>query len=198
MPPRSVPMTHTQQDRINFLVTEEISIVDYDPLWATFFDQEAAFLRQTLPAKLVSRIEHFGSTAVPGLSAKPIIDVLVEVTSLKQTQLRIVPILREEGYEYFWRPVHDNRPPYYAWFIKRSSLGVRTHHIHMVEHDSELWDRLYFRDYLRIFPDEAVRYDKLKRSLAAAFPRDRVVYTDKKTEYIATITRRAKEYFLAK
>ena len=189
-------MTRAQQERIKFLVSEEISIVDYDPHWPTSFDEEATFLRETLPPNLLTRIEHFGSTAVLGLSTKPIIDILVEVTSLQQTRKRIVPLLRFEGYEYLWRPARDDQPPYYAWFIKRNPLGVRTHHIHMVEHDSELWDRLYFRDYLRAFPDEAARYDKLKRSLANAFPRDRVVYTERKTEYITSITKRAKEFFL--
>ena len=189
-------MTRAQQERIKFLVSEEISIVDYDPRWLLFFDQEAAFLRETLPPNLITRIEHFGSTAVPGLSAKPIIDILVEVSSLQQTRKRIVPILRSKGYEYFWRPVLGDQPPHYAWFIKRNPAGVRTHHIHMVEHDSELWDRLYFRDYLRAFPDEAARYDKLKRTLADVFPHDRVVYTERKTEYITMITERDQEFFL--
>jgi GrpB-like predicted nucleotidyltransferase (UPF0157 family) len=191
-------MTQSQQERINFLISEEISIVDYDPRWPMFFDQEVAFLRGMLPPNIITRIEHFGSTAVPRLSSKPIIDVLVEVTSLEQTQRQIVPILNDAGYEYLWRPVLGNDPPFYAWFIKRNSSGVRTHHIHMVEHDSELWDRLYFRDYLRTFADEAARYDKLKRSLAQAFPRDRVVYTEEKTKYITSVTQRAKEYFRAK
>jgi GrpB-like predicted nucleotidyltransferase (UPF0157 family) len=162
------------------------------------FNKEAALLRETLPPSLVTRIEHFGSTSVPGLSSKPIIDILVEVLSLEQTQRQIAPILQAAGYEYLWRPVRGNDPPFYAWFIKRNSNGVRTHHIHMVEHDSELWDRLYFRDYLRTFPDEAARYDELKRSLAEAFPRDRVTYTEKKTEYITSVTQRAKEYFQAR
>jgi GrpB-like predicted nucleotidyltransferase (UPF0157 family) len=179
-------------------MSEEISIVDYDPLWPILFDQEAAFLREMLPPNLITRIEHFGSTAVPRLSSKPIIDILVEVTSLELTRRQIAPILEEAGYEYLWRPGVGNTSPFYAWFIKRNSSGVRTHHIHMVEHDSELWERLYFRDYLRTFADEAARYDVLKRSLAQAFPRDRAVYTGKKTEYIASVTRRAKEYFQAK
>jgi GrpB-like predicted nucleotidyltransferase (UPF0157 family) len=191
-------MTHAQHDRIRFLVSEEIAIVDYDPRWPASFEQEAAILHQTLPVNIVTRIEHFGSTAVPGLSSKPIIDVLVEVTSLRQTRRHIVPILRTAGYEYFWRPVLGDRPPCYAWFIKRNPTGLRTHHIHMVEHDSELWDRLYFRDYLRTFRDEAVRYDTLKRSLAGTFPRDRVVYTEKKTDYIVAVTQKAKEYFQAR
>ncbi len=187
-------MTRGQQERIRVLVGEEISIVDYDPLWPTSFEQEAAFLRETLPPNLITRIEHFGSTAVPGLSAKPIIDILVEVTSLQQTRKRIVPLLRSEGYEYLWRPIRGDQPPYYAWFIKRNPAAVRTHHIHMVEHDSELWDRLYFRDYLRTFPDEAARYDKLKRSLAEAFPRDRVAYTERKTEHITAPRREPRTF----
>jgi GrpB-like predicted nucleotidyltransferase (UPF0157 family) len=188
-------MANSQEERIKFLISEEISIVDYDPLWPGSFDQEASFLRQTLPSNLVVRIEHFGSTSVPGLSSKPIIDMLVEVVSLQKARSQIVPILQTSGYEYLWRPVRGDDPPFYAWFIKRDLSGVRTHHIHMVEHDSELWDRLYFRDYLRSFPDEAARYDELKRSLVRAFPRDRVTYTEKKTDYICSVTQRAKEYF---
>jgi len=187
-------MTTSQQEKIAFLVSEEITIAEYDPRWPALFEQEAAFLRKTIPPNLITRIEHFGSTAVPGLPAKPIIDILVEVVSLKQAQRQIVPILEGEGYEYFWRPVFGDDPPCYAWFIKRNANGVRTHHIHMVEQDSPLWERLCFRDYLRAFPDEAARYSLLKRSLANAFPRDRVTYTEKKTDYIASVTRRAKEY----
>jgi GrpB-like predicted nucleotidyltransferase (UPF0157 family) len=191
-------MTRAQQERIKFLISEEVSISDYDPLWPMTFEEEAAFLRKALSPDLVTRIEHFGSTAVPGLSAKPIIDVLVEVTSLERARKVAVPILQARGYEYFWRPIRGDDPPCYAWFIRRNAAGVRTHHIHMVEHDSELWDRVYFRDYLRTFRDEAIRYDKLKRSLAGTFPRDRVGYTEKKTEYITAVTQKAKEYFRIK
>lgn len=190
-------MQKSLQDRIEELVREEISILPYNPEWPAMFDQEAAFLRRILPRDIMKRIEHFGSTAVPGLSAKPIIDILVEVSNLDDTKEQIVPKLEKEGYEYFWRPVLGDQPPYYAWFIKRNAQGVRTHHIHMVEADSELWERLQFRDYLQEFPDEARRYDELKRTLAGLYPRDRVAYTKRKTEYIAAITRKAKEYFSA-
>jgi GrpB-like predicted nucleotidyltransferase (UPF0157 family) len=120
---------------------------------------------------------------------------LVEVASLDETKRQIVPILETQGYEYFWRPTIDDQPPYYAWFIRRNSNGKRTHHIHMVEADSVLWDRLFFRDYLRRFPDEARRYENMKYSLAEVFHRDRISYTKKKTGYIAAITRKAKQYF---
>ncbi|MDP2860258.1 MAG: GrpB family protein [bacterium] len=170
-------MNKKLKNRIEELIKEEVSIVPYDPAWPKMFKDEAAFLREKLPKNLIKRVEHFGGTAVPGLSAKPIIDILVEIASLKETKRQIVPLLTAEGYEYFWRPAIGNEPPYYAWFIKRNAAGHRTHHIHMVEADSKLWDRLYFRDYLRQFPVEMKRYDELKKSLAEIYPNVRVAYT---------------------
>lgn len=188
-------MNGNLKQRIEELTREKISIARYNPEWPNLFKKEAAFLSRRLPKDMIKRIEHFGSTEVPGLSAKPIIDILVEVTSLEKTKKRIVPLLESEGYEYFWRPAIGNQPPYYAWFIKRNYQGKRTHHIHMVEAGSELWDRLYFRDYLREFPNEAKRYDKLKKSLSKKYSNDRVVYTKEKTDYIVSLTKKAKKYY---
>lgn len=184
-------MDYTLSRRIAKLTSEEISIVPYNPLWPDMFRKEEAFLRSVLPPSLIRRIEHFGSTAVPGLSAKPVIDILVEVTSLEATKQEIVPILEAHGYEYLWRPTIGDQPPWYAWFIKRDPSGVRTHHIHMVEADSELWDRLYFRDYLRKFPQEAQRYEQLKNDLQKKYSHDRVKYTAEKSAYIREVTERA-------
>ena len=189
-------MKKTLQQRIEEVVREEIRVVDYDPAWPGQFAEEEAFLWASLPENLVKRIEHFGSTAVPGLASKPVIDILVEVRSLEETQARIVPLLEADGYEYFWRPEFEG-PPYYAWFIKRNPSGERTHHLHMVEAGSNLWDRLYFRDYLREFPEEAERYAVLKRDLAEQFPHDRVRYTQRKSEYIRAVTAQAKEFYAA-
>jgi GrpB-like predicted nucleotidyltransferase (UPF0157 family) len=189
-------MKKTLQQRIDAAVREEIRVVDYDPAWPGQFAEEAAFLRARLPESLLKRIEHFGSTAVPGLAAKPVVDILVEVRSLQEARAIIVPLLEADGYEYFWRPEFEG-PPYYAWFIKRDPSGKRTHHIHMVERDSSLWDRLYFRDYLRAFPEEAERYAALKRALAGQFPQDRVGYTRQKSGYINSVTLKAKGYYSA-
>jgi GrpB-like predicted nucleotidyltransferase (UPF0157 family) len=182
--------------RIDELAKEEISIVPYNVVWQKMFEDEADFLRKKLHQCLIKRIEHFGSTAVPGLSAKPIIDILVEVTSLEKTKRQIVPVLEAEGYEYFYRPAFgDSGPPYYAWFIKRDSKGKRTHHIHMVEADSELWDRLYFRDYLKEFPKVADLYNDLKIELSKEYSKDRVKYTDEKSGFIHSFTEKAKKYY---
>ena len=185
-------MNKSLEQRIEEAIREEISIVPYNPAWPVLFDSEAEFLRRQIPESLITRIEHFGSTAIAGLAAKPIIDILVEVTSLEETQKQIVPLLESEGYDYFWRT--DVEPPY-AWFIKRDSEGKRTHHIHMVEADSKLWERLYFRDYLRGFPDEAKRYEELKKSLSEQYPKDRVAYTEGKAEFVVSATERAKQYY---
>ncbi|MCI0489239.1 MAG: GrpB family protein [Blastocatellia bacterium] len=185
-------MGKSLKQRIAEAVREEISIVAYDSEWPRMFEIEAEYLRSLLPRQLITRIEHFGSTAVPGLAAKPIVDLLVEVRSLDETRSVIVPLLESEGYDYFWRT--DTSPPY-AWFIKRDAEGKRTHHIHMVEASSKLWERLYFRDYLREFPDEAGRYEELKMLLAEKHPNDRIAYTKAKTAFITAVTERAKQYY---
>ena len=89
------------EQRIAEAIREEISITPYNPNWPLLFETEAAFLRAKIPGTLIRRIEHFGSTAVPGLAAKPIVDMLVEVTSLDDTQNLIVRLLEAEGYDYF-------------------------------------------------------------------------------------------------
>jgi GrpB-like predicted nucleotidyltransferase (UPF0157 family) len=160
------------------------------------FEQERRHLLSCLPSDLVRRIEHFGSTAVPGLAAKPIVDILVEVTSLVETKKRIVPILEAQGYDYFWRPSWgDDVPPFYAWFIKRDRKGRRTHHIHMIEADFEHWDRLLFRDYLIEHPDVAREYSNLKTRLSGTHHKDRIAYTQAKGEFIRRFTAKAKHYY---
>jgi GrpB-like predicted nucleotidyltransferase (UPF0157 family) len=179
----------TQEEKVARVVREEVAVAPYDPRWPELFEREREHLRSCLPRELVGRIEHFGSTAVPGLVAKPIVDMLVEVTSLEETRRRIAPILEAQGYDYFWRPTWgDDTPPYYAWFIKRGAGGERTHHIHMVESHFEHWDRLVFRDYLVAHPDAAREYGELKMRLANEHPHDRVAYTDAKGAFVRRVT----------
>ena len=186
---------NTLDERVQRAVREDVAIVRYDSRWPGLFRREAEHLRSCLPAGLVRRIEHFGSTAVPGLAAKPVIDMLVEVRSLRAARARIAPILEAQGYDYFWRPSFgDDVPPWYAFFIRRDQRGRRTHHIHMVTRRSafrEHWDRLLFRDYLIAHPQTAQKYAQLKTDLVATHPNDRVAYTKGKTAFIQRITARA-------
>jgi GrpB-like predicted nucleotidyltransferase (UPF0157 family) len=187
----------TLEQRIRRVTQEDVAIVPYDTRWPELFRREKDHLLSCLPSELVRRVEHFGSTAVPGLAAKPVVDMLVEVTDLGATRARIAPVLEAQGYDYFWRPTRgDDGPPFYAWFIKRNpGTGARTHHIHMVEAGFvEHWDRLLFRDYLIEHPPAAREYQSLKLRLASAHPNDRVAYTEGKTEFILRVTELAKRW----
>ena len=95
-------MIKSLKQRIDDAVKEEIEIVPYNPDWLNLFVKEKETLINKLPKHLIIRIEHFGSTAIPGIAAKPIIDILVEVYSLDETKKHIVPILKKEGYD-VWR-----------------------------------------------------------------------------------------------
>ena len=182
--------------QIKRVTEEEIQIEPYNLAWPSMFKKEKEHLLFFLPNQLINRIEHFGSTAVPNLSAKPIIDMLVEVTSLDEVKKLIVPQLKSQGYDYFWRPMgNEDVPPYYAWFIKRDVNGNRTHHIHMVESDFSDWDRLHFKNYLIENPEIATDYQKLKIDLSNKYKNNRVEYTERKGEFIRKYTKIAKLYY---
>jgi GrpB-like predicted nucleotidyltransferase (UPF0157 family) len=189
---RHGPDMETPAEKLQRVLRDRIDLVAYDPRWSAMFEEEKRRLRAFFP-DLIGRVEHFGSTAVPGLRAKPIVDLLVEVSSLDAARNRIAPVLEAAGYDDFWRATHgDDGPPFYAWFIKRDAEGVRTPHLHRVETDSEHWDRLRFRDYLISHPDCARRYQEIKLRLASEHSTDRVAYTRPKTEFIVTVTAAAK------
>lgn len=185
------------EQKIQRVTGETVALSLYDPNWPKLFVNEKQHLISCFPGGPISRVEHFGSTAVPGLVAKPIVDMLIGVTSLAETRKTIVPELERQGYDYFWRPTSgDDVPPWYAWFIKRDrESGTRTHHLHMVEQTSKFeqhWERLLFRDYLIANPSIASEYGRLKSSLCHAFENDRVEYTHQKAEFVTRITELAK------
>jgi GrpB-like predicted nucleotidyltransferase (UPF0157 family) len=169
---------------------DEIEIVDYDPAWPGMFVAEAERLRATFGANLLA-IEHFGSTAVPGLASKPIIDILVIVRSLDAARAVVLEPLRSLDYM-FW----DDNPKKDRLFYVRGMppFGARrTHHVHVTESGGELCERLLFRDYLRANREEADRYAELKRTPAAKHREDREAYTEAKSEYVAAVMAKAKK-----
>jgi GrpB-like predicted nucleotidyltransferase (UPF0157 family) len=159
-----------------------VEIVAYDRSWPTLFRQEADVLRQALAAWLVGPIEHIGSTAVPGLAAKPVIDIMAAVQTLDASRPAI-PAASLLGYCYY-----PYRPDAEHWFCKPSP-AFRTHHLHLVPIDAPQWRRATaFRDYLRAHPDVAAEYEALKRRLADEHRLDREVYTQAKHPFITRIT----------
>lgn len=163
-------------------MTDEVHIVPANPDWPALFAQEkAALLSSALGPQFVA-IEHFGSTAVPGLDAKPIIDILGGVRSMKDADALLEPLcaLGWDTSPEFNATLADRR------FLLRWPEGVRTHHLHLVEWNGEQWQRrLAFRDALRAHPDLAADYRALKYDLAARYRADREAYTDAKADFIA-------------
>ena len=147
---------------------DEIIIVEHNPDWKLFFALEVERIYQVLNSDLIVRIEHFGSTAISGLAAKPIIDILIGVNSLVVAKQAVVP-LKSLGYA-FWQDNPDRKRMFFVKGLPPNS--PRTHHIHMVEPDSILWERLIFRDYLQQHPEEAQRYEQLKYNLAEKYKSD--------------------------
>ncbi len=163
-----------------------VHIAPYDPSWPSLFGQERAILESTLAPWLTGTIEHIGSTAVPGLVAKPVIDIMAGVESLAAS-LPAISALAVVGYVYF-----PYKPESMHWFCKPSAF-FRTHHLHLVPFGDPLWnERLVFRDYLRSDPTTAANYAKLKQRLAKQYEFDREAYTNAKEPFIQDVLRIAK------
>jgi GrpB-like predicted nucleotidyltransferase (UPF0157 family) len=164
---------------------DEIEIVAYDPCWPERFAEEAGLIKGALDADLILGIEHFGSTAIPGLAAKPIIDILIAVRSVALARVRFVEPLERLGYA-FWA---DNPKTDRLFFVRgMPPFGKRrTHHVHVTEPDGEGWRTLPFRDFLRAHPEAAARYERLKRDLAVRHRADREAYTEAKADFVREI-----------
>ncbi|MEM9728154.1 MAG: GrpB family protein [Myxococcota bacterium] len=158
-----------------------MEVVAYDPDWPNRFVEERDALFVTLEPWLAGEIEHVGSTAVPGLAAKPVIDIMVPVESLEESRPAIR--LLEERHGYF----HSAYKQDVMHWLGKPSQFVRTHHVHMVPSDSSLFqERLRFRDMLRADSSLRRRYESLKRRLASEFSKDREAYTRAKGPFIAS------------
>jgi GrpB-like predicted nucleotidyltransferase (UPF0157 family) len=165
-----------------------VVIVDYDPEWPRLYEEEKDRILGVIGHAVIA-IEHIGSTAVPGLGAKPIIDIMVAVRCLTDAEGCIEP-LETIGYEYV--PEYNDIIPERRYFHK-GSPAERTHHLHMVELKSDFWEtHLLFRDFLCTHPEEAQQYYLLKRELAEKFGSDREGYTDAKTSFIESAVARVR------
>ena len=161
-----------------------VEVADYDPTWPARFQAERALLEPLLGPWLAGFIEHVGSTAVPGLQAKPVLDLMAPVVSLEASRPAIAA-LAGAGYCHY---------PYKAetmhWFCKPSP-SHRTHHLHLLPFPGPEWlERLAFRDALRGDPGLAGQYAELKRDLATRFRMDREAYTAAKAPFIRKVLER--------
>jgi GrpB-like predicted nucleotidyltransferase (UPF0157 family) len=161
--------------------TRSFAIRDYDPTWVSRFGSEAARIRDALGDHAV-RVEHVGSTSVPGLAAKPTVDIQVSVSSMAPRSDYTDPLVGL-GYRWALDPWSDEHESF-----SRDEDGERSFHVHVCSTGSE-WERRHiaFRDRLRGNPDDAAAYERLKRELAERHPRDTYSYAETKTEFIQAI-----------
>ena len=159
-----------------------VHIVPYDPEWPSRFEAERARLIDAIGTWLVDgSIEHIGSTAIPGLAAKPVIDIMAGVESLDGSRAALAVL---ERYDYCYAPY---RTDVMHWLCKPSPTR-RTHHLHLVPLGSPLWlEQLTFRDHLRTHSDMAQEYAALKRRLAEIHRFDREAYTTAKAPFVRRV-----------
>jgi len=167
-----------------------VFLKDHDPAWSTKFEVDRHAIERALRHRR-TRIEHIGSTAIPGLAAKPVIDIMVLIDDITTFRDCVEP-LRELHYHYV--PYGEKTSPERRWFCKPNA-SARTHHLHLVEQGSPFHlARLRFRDYLRAHRSMALEYEKLKRTLAEIHREDRNAYTEGKSEFVERTLRAAIAY----
>lgn len=170
---------------VEFNDNETFELADYDPNWEVIFERESELIAEALGDDVIE-IQHIGSTSIPGLRAKPIIDLLAAVESfapIPEYERALEPL----GYRHHPHSEEDER----IFFWKGTP---RTHHLHIVEYAT--WEHqrhVIFRDYLRAHPEIAQWYEQIKRELWISFKGNRPAYTKGKTAFIKTIMARAVE-----
>jgi GrpB-like predicted nucleotidyltransferase (UPF0157 family) len=167
-----------------------IIISEHKDEWKTLFNLEKKRLLNILTKERAIRVEHIGSTAVPGLVAKPTIDILIEIRDYKIKQNEIKEIMIASGY------IHIKEQVDHMMFVKGytpEGFKGQCYHIHMEPEGAEsIRERIYFRDYLISNPKVAEEYAALKEVLAKKYEFDRDGYTDAKTDFIKNATLEAK------
>jgi GrpB-like predicted nucleotidyltransferase (UPF0157 family) len=175
------------QESLTAAIYEEVQLREYDPSWPAAYAAERERLSSLLPGVFID-LEHIGSTAVPGLPAKPIIDILAAVESMAMAE-SAAELICLSGYTtsaQFNETLSDRK-----WFMRWEN-GRRTHHLHVVVHDGKAWhERLRFRNALRSHPELAAQYAALKTQLAERHAADREAYTDAKAEFVRAVSKDA-------
>jgi len=160
-----------------------VRLAPYSSEWPKLFEEEEKLLRGLI-GKCVIDIQHIGSTSIPGMTAKPILDIGIAIARFQEGKRCVKPI-ESLGYEYRG----ENGIPGRHYFAKGDP---RTHHLHMLELDSEEWRKhITFRNFLRENKEMAREYARLKRDLAEKFRNDRLSYTEGKSDFVAAILKMA-------
>ncbi len=185
-----------ENDYLHSLSTEELGklfpvfISEYDLSWKNLFLKEKDILREIIGINNIVSLEHIGSTAVPGLCAKPTIDILIEIKDQTDSDFLIENL---KSIDYHFIPKPENPPPHMMFAKGYSEKGFTGQAFHVHVRYKGDWDEPRFRDYLINHPETAKEYADLKLKLAALYSNDREKYTEAKTEFIKEIIVAARE-----
>ena len=164
----------------------KVEVVPYNYDWQDLFQAEAKQWFDLLNSNVIA-IHHIGSTAIPNIHAKPIIDLLIEVKDINQVD-NCNSTIAAKGYGI----MGEYGIPGRRYFRKHNSVGIRTYHIHIYEQNSpQIQRHLAFRDYMRTHPKDAQKYSQLKQELAKKYPEDIESYMDGKDKFIKDIDQKA-------
>jgi GrpB-like predicted nucleotidyltransferase (UPF0157 family) len=167
---------------------EAVTLRAYDPSWPDRFQLEAAALHKAIGPWITGGVHHIGSTAMPGMTAKPVIDIMVGVADLDESRPCIELLA---PLDYCYAPYRDDVMHGFC----KPSPAKRTHHLHLVPTDSARFtDVLAFRDYLRTHAEAARQYENVKLELATRYADDRNAYTDGKSDMVAALTEQARRW----
>ncbi len=167
-----------------------IILCEHNPVWKENYQKEQILLQNTIGKQNIVRMNHYGSTSVPNLLAKPTIDVLLEVQEDTDIQ-NLIKSMESIGYIYSHQPAN---PAPHMMFMKgytESGFKGQAFHVH-IRYNGD-WDELYFRDYLLAHPEIAKEYGELKLELQKKYEYNRDGYTDSKTDFIVKVTKLARE-----
>ncbi len=163
-----------------------VTLEDHNPKWKRIYEQEEKRIIDALGRKTILRIEHFGSTSIPAIKAKPYIDIIIEVSKEQLFNEHLINNFKSLGYVYFEVPKRDGIDAYMSFGKGYNLEGKKEqiYHIHMCPKDNYMWQQVDFRDYLNTHVERAKAYEKLKVTSAAKFKNDRGNYVLSKTDFV--------------
>ena len=188
------------EKRITDLTKDEIAkmfpvkLSSYSTQWKVIYEKERKLIIKVLHDKIL-RMEHFGSTSIPEMTAKDTIDMLIEIADKDNFSNEIIEKLQAINYDYILQNEGNSQHMVFVKGYDPTGEKDQTFHIHMAPKDHNIWDRIFFRDYLTKNKDIARQYENLKIVLSEKHKYDRVGYRIAKTEFVQKITEEAKQYY---
>lgn len=166
-----------------------IELVDHDPKWSTIFENEKRLILDSIKNDLIPRVEHFGSSSIPGIKSKPYIDMLIEIPEHLLFDEALISQFMQIGYTHFKVPAREGIDAYMSFGkgYRLDGKKAQIFHIHMCPPNHKMWDQLRFRDFLIANPDQAKKYESLKLELMSKYRYDRGAYVLGKTDFIKEI-----------